>query len=192
MPDASEITTPRLVLSVLTAADLSAFVDGRREDVPFAWPAWWPDDVDRHHVELWLSRATTSGPTMWGARAVLQRSTTSMVGHAGFHLPPQPLADAVSDPTFEGDATPAAGGVVEVGYTIFPDERRRGYATEAVDALISWAFGTGEGSTVLASVAETNDASLGVLHRVGGFHAIGTCRDDDGTLEIVYRRDRDD
>ena len=56
-------------------------------------------------------------------------------------------------------------------------------------ALVDWAFATGAVSTVLAAVAEDNGASLAVLARVGGFDRIGTCRDDDGALEIVFRRD---
>jgi RimJ/RimL family protein N-acetyltransferase len=113
-----------------------------------------------------------------------------MVGHAGFHLPPRPLAAALSDPSFEGDAAPATGGVVEIGYTILPADRRRGYAVEAVGALVTWALEADDVSTVLASVATDNEASHAVLRRVGGFRPIGTCRDDDGTLEVVYRRDR--
>jgi RimJ/RimL family protein N-acetyltransferase len=47
-------------------------------------------------------------------------------------------------------------------------------------------------STVIATVAKDNLASHAVLRRVGGFHIIGTCRDDDGTIEDVYRRDATD
>jgi hypothetical protein len=42
---------------------------------------------------------------------------------------------------------------------------------------------------VLATIVRGHDASVRVLDRVGGFVAIGTCRDDDGETEIVYRRD---
>ncbi len=112
-----------------------------------------------------------------------------MIGHAGFHRPPQPLAPALADPTYQGSAEPAANGVVEIGYTIFAGARGRGYATETVAALIDWAFATGTVSTVLAAVAADNAASLAVLDRVGRFARIGTCRDDDGNVEIVHRRD---
>jgi ribosomal-protein-alanine N-acetyltransferase len=67
--------------------------------------------------------------------------------------------------------------------------RHRGYATEAVRALIGWAQGTGEVGAVLASVATDNTSSVRVLERVGGFIEIGTCRSDNGELEVVYRRD---
>jgi RimJ/RimL family protein N-acetyltransferase len=72
--------------------------------------------------------------------------------------------------------------------TIFRSHRHQGYATEAVAALVDWAQTTGEVHAVLASVAEHNDASVRVLERVGGFVSIGTCRDTDGVVEIVFRR----
>jgi RimJ/RimL family protein N-acetyltransferase len=184
------ITTARLKLIALTAEDLAAILDDHRPGVPFTWPTWWPDEADRGHVELWRERATKPKAGLaWGARAVVDPTRRSMIGHAGFHLPPQSLASALSDPSFDGAATAASRGVVEIGYTVFPAERGRGYASEVVDALVAWAFATGEVSAVLASVAKANDASHGVLRHVGGFRVIGTCRDDDGTVEVVYRRD---
>ena len=113
-----------------------------------------------------------------------------MIGHAGFHLPPQPLSDALADPTFEGECDDPSRSAVEVGYTIFPEHRRRGYATEVLRSLVTWAWRTSDVHTILASVADGNAASVGVLDRVGGFRIIGSCRDSDGARELVYRLDR--
>ncbi len=157
---------------------------------PFRWPDWWPDDVDREHLAVWRRRAAESDEmNVWGPRAVVN-AQAQMVGHAGFHLPPQPLEGALADPSFEGRRESTAGGVVEVGYTIFPEYRRRGYATEVVSALVGWAWATGEVGTILAAVAEDNEPSLGVLARVGGFRRIGRCRTNEGAVELVYRLDR--
>src|SRR5262245_50277039 len=107
----------------------------------------------------------------------------------GFHCPPRPLAIALDDPTFVGEREPGIDGVVEIGYTIFPDQRGRGYATEAVTALVDWAAQSSEVRVVLAAIVRGNDASVRVLERVGGFVELGTCRNDDGEVEVVYRRD---
>jgi RimJ/RimL family protein N-acetyltransferase len=112
-----------------------------------------------------------------------------MVGHAGFHLPPQPLTEAMADASFQGTCEPTPGGVVEVGYTVFPDYRRLGYASEAIACLVRWAFDTGDVTSVLATLAPDNVASLRVLDRVGGFRQVGTCRDASAGEEIVFRRD---
>jgi RimJ/RimL family protein N-acetyltransferase len=185
----ASILSERLSFAVLTP-DLLASMSGDLDDVrPFAWPSWWPDERDRRHLTMWTNRASESELNItWGPRAVVD-ARGQMVGHAGFHLPPVPIENGLDDPTFVGRRDPVAGGVVELGYTIFPMYRHRGYATEAVRALISWAQGTGEVGAVLASVAIDNTSSVRVLERVGGFIEIGTCRSDNGELEVVYRCD---
>jgi [ribosomal protein S5]-alanine N-acetyltransferase len=183
------IRSERLSLVALTA-ELLALMGGDTEgDRPFDWPAWWPDAVDRRHVRIWRDRATATARNIeWGPRAIVD-ADDHMVGHAGFHLPPRPLAMALDDPTFVGLREPGADAAVEIGYTIFPDDRRRGYATEAVNALIDWATRSADVHVVLAAIARGNDASVRVIERVGGFVEIGTCRSGDGETEVVYRRD---
>src|SRR5689334_21582322 len=55
LSDAQPITTPRLTLVVLDAPVLALMASGASPR-PFAWPAWWPDDEDRGHIELWRRR----------------------------------------------------------------------------------------------------------------------------------------
>jgi len=129
-----------------------------------------------------------AGSSDWGPRAVVNEST--VVGHAGFHLPPQPLGAALADPTFDGECDDPSRSAVEVGYTIFPEYRRRGFATEALTALVVWAWTASDVCSILATVAEGNSASVGVLERVGDFRIIGTCRTGDSSRELVYRLDR--
>jgi RimJ/RimL family protein N-acetyltransferase len=190
--EAGAIATARLNLVILDAPILAAMQDGTDApaSTPFTWPAWWPDDVDARHVAMWVRRAPDfAGDDAWRPRAVVDRASASMIGHAGFHRAPQTLAQALADPTYCGTAEPAASGVVEIGYAIFPAARGQGYASETATALVDWAFATGAVSTVLAAVAEDNAASLAVLDRAGGFDPIGRCRDDEGNVEIVLRRD---
>jgi RimJ/RimL family protein N-acetyltransferase len=185
------IRSQRLSLLVLTA-ELLALMSGDADgDRPFRWPAWWPDDIDRRHVRIWQDRAAMAERNIaWGARAVLD-ADRHMVGHAGFHLPPRPLAKALDDPTFVGQPQPSSDGAVEIGYTIFPDYRGCGYASEAVTALVDWAAQSRAVRVVLATIARDNSASKRVLQRVGGFVEIGICRNDDGEAEIIYLRELD-
>jgi RimJ/RimL family protein N-acetyltransferase len=190
MTDSSlPIRTLRLSLVALTAerlAMMSRDTDGER---PFDWPAWWPDETDRRHVSIWQERAAASERNvMWGPRALVD-ADNQMVGHAGFHLPPRPLAQTLDDdPTYVGFREPGINGAVEIGYTIFPSQRGRGYATEAVAALIDWAAQLIEVEAVLATIVRGNGASLRVLERVGGFAEIGLCRNDEDEAEVVYCR----
>src|SRR6478609_5310421 len=189
MVDLSPIRSERLSLVAMSPELLAIMCGQPASDRPFDWPTWWPDATDRGHLTMWRARATEAAVNIvWGPRAIVD-ANREMVGHGGFHLPPQSLERALGDPSFVGKRDPAAGGVVEVGYTIFPAHRHHGYATEAVEALISWAETTGDVAAVLASIAEDNAPSARVLERVGGFVMIGKCRNDDQVVEAVFRRD---
>lgn len=72
-----------------------------------------------------------------------------LVGYVGFKGPPSP------------------GGNVEVTYGIAPSRRRMGLVTEAVGALVQWAFRNSQVRRVLATVVPDNAASLAVLRRQG-------------------------
>jgi [ribosomal protein S5]-alanine N-acetyltransferase len=62
---------------------------------------------------------------------------------------------------------PPADGVVEVGYSILEPFRRRGYATEATEALCRRAFDVPEVSAVIAETFPELAPSIGVLERCG-------------------------
>lgn len=65
--------------------------------------------------------------------------------------------------------TPDAQGQVEIGYGIDPAYRGQGYTTEAVRALVDWAFAHPRCRSVHAPVHKDNPASSRVLAKCG-FH----------------------
>ena len=182
------IVTQRLRLPVLDAAVLEQLAIDPQGVTAFDVPPGWPDADGMEHIERWRRLAESDGGrSQWRARAVVD-SADQFVGHAGFHGPPVAIEVALDDPTFEGVVDASDRGAVEIGYTILPTHRRRGYAVEAVEGLLAWAATTGELGAVIACVRPDNTASLAVLDRVGDFHEIGRCRDGDDD-EIVFRRD---
>lgn len=58
---------------------------------------------------------------------------------------------------------PDMAGSVEIGYEIFKPFQSKGYAKEAVNAILLWALSMPEVKRVLASVSEKNCASIKVL-----------------------------
>jgi RimJ/RimL family protein N-acetyltransferase len=59
-------------------------------------------------------------------------------------------------------------GEVEIGYGIAPEFGGRGYMTEAVRALIAWAFEHPDCHTVIAAgVLKTNLPSIRVVQKAG-------------------------
>jgi RimJ/RimL family protein N-acetyltransferase len=99
-----------------------------------------------------------------------------MIGHAGFHGPP-------------GVNGPADPDAVELGYTVFPEERGRGYATEAARALVDWAAEAHGIRRFVASVAPGNEPSLAVVRKLG-FVETGSQWDDEDGLELVFELER--
>ena len=94
-----------------------------------------------------------------------------MIGHAGYHGPPG--RNATKDPA-----------AVEFGYTIEPDYRGRGYATDAATQLLQRAEARGVTHFVL-SCAPANEPSLAVIRKLG-FVQTGEAMDEEDGLELVF------
>lgn len=103
----------------------------------------------------------------WITRVVWDPDRRLAVGRAGFHAPPDD------------------DGMVEVGYSVDPDHRRKGYARAALRALLERAADDPAVRTVRASVAPDNVASRDLV--LGeGFVEVGEQVDEVDGLEIVY------
>jgi 8-oxo-dGTP pyrophosphatase MutT (NUDIX family) len=72
--------------------------------------------------------------------------------------------EVVGDAGFLG---PPEGGRVELGYSVLPDHRGKGYATEAARALVAWALGQPGVERVVADPELDNAASRRVLEKIG-------------------------
>ena len=96
----------------------------------------------------------------------MKRDDDRMIGHVGFHGPPNHRR------------------VIEVGYTIFADHRRRGYAEESVRAIFEWASGRAEVRRFRASVSPNNDPSLKLLSKLG-FEQVGAQWDERDGKELI-------
>jgi ribosomal-protein-alanine N-acetyltransferase len=85
---------------------------------------------------------------------------------------------AIGNGGFRGK--PTADGTVELGYSILPQFQNFGYATEAVDGLIGWAFSHSQVKRLIAETYPTIPKSIRVLEK-NGFRFRGS-GSDAGTL----------
>jgi len=108
----------------------------------------------------------------WLLRAIVRRDDQAMVGYVNFHGPPG-VNDTMS------------AGAVELGWTIFPAERGRGYATETANALMDWANREHGIQRFVSSTTAENVASLRV-HAKLGFVRTGEIVDG----EIIFALER--
>lgn len=163
---------PSIELAILSDLVLEALVAGSIDRASIAFgrdlpPVLLEDDW------LWTYRLdqirNDPSTSQWLVRVIINGETGDIVGHAGFHGPPDEL------------------GMVEVGYTVHPAYRRRGFATAALGGLIAYAVDHPEVRTVRASVSPDNPGSLATIAPYG-FVQVGEQMDEIDGLELIFER----
>ncbi len=178
------IRSERLELVSISADFIEALLDSRRDDAAaelgIAPPGEWPG---RHEGFLRLRlRQMREDPAVqpWLARALTLHGDDRrpFVGFAGFHGPPGVNALRRAD-------------AVELGYEVQPDFRRRGYATETVEALMRWAREENDIRAFVASIAPKNVPSVAIVRKLGFAH-VGEHWDEEDGLEHEFLLELDD
>lgn len=147
------IPTPRLHLVACSPETVGFLIQDREafaSALGVAVPNDWPPEELREVLHLFCTI-----PVCWGLWLILHSETRAVVGSIGFTGPPD------------------ESGTVEVGYGVQPASRGKGYAREAVQALIAWASNQPEVRRIIAQCEEDNAASISVLEGVG-MHRTGT------------------
>ena len=156
----------------LSPAALTALVEG---DLPAASAAAGVGLTDYLVSESWLWRIRLEqieadpASADWIARAAVAEPDGIVVGHGGFHGPPD------------------SDGTVEVAYSVDPAYRRRGYAKAMLSALLRRAEQDRSVRAVRASIRPDNAGSLATIAGFG-FRKIGEQWDPEDGLEYVYLR----
>ena len=159
------IPTERLNLTAMSPSWIAALLDGR-PPAAFSIPDAWPDEHDRAFLSIRLKDLQTGVPQDWLARSMVLRDAPIMVGHCGFHGPPN-------------------AGFAEMGYTVFEPHRRNGYAEESVRGLMQWALDTHQHHRFRLSIAPDNEPSLRLAAKLA-FVKIGEQIDPKDGIEHVF------
>ncbi len=103
-----------------------------------------------------------------------------------FLLPGTPgeRAQAIGIGGFTGKPSPE--GAVEIGYSVMPNHEGMGYASEAVAALVEWAFSHPEVQLVFGQTYPSLIASIRVMEN-NGFEFLGD-GSEPGTIRFGRRR----
>jgi RimJ/RimL family protein N-acetyltransferase len=130
-------------------------------------------DQKRELSPEWLARLHAGTADLWSLGfAIARRADSKVVGTCGFK------------------GAPSAEGVVEIAYGLQPEHRGLGYATEAAEALVGYAFSTGQVRVVRAHTFVQANASTRVLTRCG-FRSVGEVMDPDDGLVWRWEREND-
>jgi ribosomal-protein-alanine N-acetyltransferase len=161
---------PTVSLQLLPAPALAAMLEG---DLARASAVTGVDLPPFFLTQDWLWRfrlnqiETKPASAPWLVRAVIALPDGVVVGHAGFHGPPDDK------------------GMVEIGYSVLPEFRRQGYGRAAARELIRYAKEQPDVRVVRASISPDNVASLALIRTLGFTH-VGEQWDEEDGLELVF------
>lgn len=151
-----ELQTERLTIRLLGRDDVTAFTHYRNLPAVAHYQDWpMPYTRDLAH-ELAGEMETLSGPSADRWVQLALEAPGGMIGDVAVWL--------------DADSTLAM-----IGYTLDPDFQGKGYAVEAVGAVIAWLFRRKHVHRIAATIDPRNSASARVLERCG-FEYIGTAR----------------
>ena len=134
-----------LELKKMTLHDKSQLARYIGAHVPDDWPG--PDLAEALPLFMKQMEQDASG-NVWDG-IIVSKVDRTVIGDMGFMGGP--------------DET----GAVEIGYSIVPAYRNRGYATEMAQALITWAFQQPDILIVVAECLQNNIGSIKVLEKLG-------------------------
>jgi [ribosomal protein S5]-alanine N-acetyltransferase len=171
-----EIRTPRLRLVGATPAHLRAELDSRAalsNALGAAIPTSWPPELYDADAMRWMLGWLEAHPddAVWGFYYFVEADANEAIGAGGYK------------------GAPNDTGVVEIGYSIVPERRRKGFAREAVDGLLAHAFADTRVARVIAHTLVELEPSIAVL-RSAGFSFVGPGHDPQEPSAIQYEMTR--
>ncbi|WP_157262233.1 GNAT family N-acetyltransferase [Pedobacter sp. PACM 27299] len=148
-----KITTQRLYLLPFTLQMAREIMDGQFTSL-FALGikpgAGWPDEALLECLPRIIANLEkVPEPSGFESWMIIDKSSKSLIGDAGFK------------------GLPNADGIVDLGYAIVAAERRKGYAAEAAEGLIKWAFKQPEVKMITALCEHVNEGSTKTLTNLG-------------------------
>lgn len=101
------------------------------------------------HIEEYLNELKVDSSLLgWGVWFVINKENNAIIGDIGFK------------------GKPSSDNTVEIGYGIIPTAQGEGYATEAVQKLIKWAFNEKNVTKIVAECLDNNIPSIRVLEKL--------------------------
>ncbi|WP_164015730.1 GNAT family N-acetyltransferase [Pyxidicoccus trucidator] len=149
LPVFGRVETPRLVLRRLRAEDLDALVAYRGDPEVARYQSWSDYDAQRGRQLIEMMQGRQPGEVGWFQFAIALKDTDALVGDCALRVD-------------EYDTR-----LGEIGFTLSRKYQGQGLGTEAVRALLGYAFGTLRMHRVIGVTDAKNTAAARVLEHVG-------------------------
>ncbi|MFN8651951.1 MAG: GNAT family N-acetyltransferase [Gemmatimonadales bacterium] len=168
-----KISTSRLDLAPLSADSIDALLAGDEPRLreltgatfptPLAPPPLIEDVLPLVREQLKLYPETLG----WWTWLTIDKATGKATGASGFGGPPD------------------EEGAVMIGYATYPGANRKGFASEAAEALVQWALQQPGVKRVCASIPPDNIAARRVAEKIG-MRVAGTVWEEDIDEVLLY------
>lgn len=101
------------------------------------------------HINNYLKKLKDEPSLLgWGVWLVINKDDNTIIGDIGFK------------------GKPDSENIAEVGYGIVPAAQNKGFATEAVNEILKWAFSSGKVKKIVAECLIDNISSIKVLEKL--------------------------
>ena len=146
----ADIETERLVLRPLRPADSAAMFRYRSDPKVCRYQMWEPSSAaEVEEFIAGMAAREPDTPGTWYQLAICRRETGQMVGDCGLRFPL------------------GRDHETEFGITLAPEFHGKGYATEALEAVLYYLFDTLGKHRAFGSIDPRNHASLRLMERTG-------------------------
>jgi RimJ/RimL family protein N-acetyltransferase len=142
------ITTDRLLLRKLEINDRDDFFRYRSLPEVYEYQSFMPKNVAEVDDFIRNNQSNPNISNTWFQLAIIKRDEDVLIGDIGIHF-------------LEDNAQ------VEVGYTLAPSYQGKGYAIEALKAVINYLFFDLKKHRISASVDPNNTKSIRLLEKLG-------------------------
>jgi RimJ/RimL family protein N-acetyltransferase len=143
-----DLVTARLILHPMSTREAERVLTGDPDGVAH-WGPGYPTEGDAIAARRFLNTcASTGDPRPFGNYEIRRREDGHAIGGVGFH------------------GAPDEDGSVTIGYGLIPSARGKGYASEALRALLAFAHAHGI-TSVEGDTDHDNTASQHVMAAVG-------------------------
>ena len=148
-----KLETENLILYPLTESLIQQILNDEVTD--YSTKEWLTEDnrtlLTWMYEELYAFIPPKIGFTSW---IFIEKSTNQVIGDGGYK------------------GNPDSRGEIEIGYEIIESKRQKGYATEAIEALLEWTLTQNEVKSIIAKCHCKNIPSQSLLDKLG-FKLIG-------------------
>ncbi|KGP71463.1 GNAT family N-acetyltransferase [Pontibacillus yanchengensis] len=166
-----DVENQRLIISPITidqAQKLMIDTENYPEWLGTPYDALWPDNALKALLPIYVEALEQDSTHFgYGPWIILDKHKQIVIGDIGFKGKP-------------------VNGEVEIGYYVSKIHRNQGYAKEAVESMLGWAFRQ-DGITTVTASCETNNVPSCKVLTANGFAEKG---EEDGLIWFEARKER--